>query len=492
MTSNAGMYTMQQPFIEQVDIQKDVEQESLIDSCYAKLSHGLDLAELENQENEYLCKFTVLGIPLLSNDVRINVKDMELYINSVACSADEILALLNNTGCQNKNDMTLYKAANVVKQKNIWKQIKKVHSQMLNMIMQNESNLQYNAYTGTQENNTDTCVDIMITIRLSEEDEKNLKTAIKVMSLISEINDDCSYAFLDWKNLDKMHLRQFLCPTSEVKIALTEIDKFTKLKNHYDCLMENSKRFIDNDKKDIDKETEILKNSLDFLKEYIELVDHCIICVQNNLRCSLKNDAFDPKNPNACHVIRPINYENRNNAVIRYLKLNHYKKTKSGAYNQNNKKLSDAILAYDHNQYNYSIDKKFKDIVQRLTEVLSQDHCYTNHDVRHVTTYSNNTTVSDINHKNDEQKTTRALSKTIVKSITTTQLPIATTQKVTTSKQENAITQENVTTTKENATTKQENTTTEKNSDLHGASDSVAKKCFAIVLMSTLLLRLFN
>ncbi|KAM0678909.1 hypothetical protein BDAP_000694 [Binucleata daphniae] len=93
---------------------------------------------------------------------------MELYISSVACSADEIIAELNNTGCRNKNDMTLYKAANDVKQKNIWKQIKKVHSQMLNMIMRNESNLQYNAYSETQANNTDTCVDIMIIIKLSE------------------------------------------------------------------------------------------------------------------------------------------------------------------------------------------------------------------------------------------------------------------------------------------------------------------------------------
>ncbi|KAM0677744.1 hypothetical protein BDAP_001737 [Binucleata daphniae] len=197
MTSNPGMYTLQTPNIEQVNIRKDVEQESIIDSCYARLSHVLNLDEQENKESDYICKFTELGTPVLSNDVRINVKDMELYINSVACSADETLVLLNNTGCRNKNDMTLYKAANVVKKKNIWKQIKKVHDQMLNMIMQNENNLQYNAYSETQANNTDTCVDIMITIKLSEEDEKMLKTAIKVMSLISETNEDNSYAFLD-------------------------------------------------------------------------------------------------------------------------------------------------------------------------------------------------------------------------------------------------------------------------------------------------------
>ncbi|KAM0678564.1 hypothetical protein BDAP_000967 [Binucleata daphniae] len=196
------------------------------------------------------------------------------------------------------------------------------------------------------------------------------------------------------------------------------------------------------------KETEILKNRIDFLKEYIELVDNCIICVQHSLQCSLKNDAFDPKNPNACHIIRPINYENRNNAVIRYTKLNHYKKTKSGTYNQNNKNLSDAMLAYDHNHYVHTIDKKFRDIIQRLTEDILQDHCYTNHDVKHVITNSNDTAVSDATN---EQKTAQTTS-----------------------------------------TTKQENTTTEKNIDLHGASDSVAKKCFAIVLMSTLLLRLFN
>ncbi|KAM0678910.1 hypothetical protein BDAP_000695 [Binucleata daphniae] len=180
------------------------------------------------------------------------------------------------------------------------------------------------------------------------------------MSLISETNEDNSYAFLDWQNLDRLYLGQFLCPTNEVKIALTEIDKFIKLKKQYDCLIENSKRFVDNDKKNIDKETEILKNSLDFLKKYIELVDNCIICVQNNLRCSLKNDAFDAKNPNACHIIRLINYENRNNAVIRYSKLNHYKKHINGAYNQNNKNPSDAILAYNHNQYNILLTKSSK------------------------------------------------------------------------------------------------------------------------------------
>ncbi|KAM0677005.1 hypothetical protein BDAP_002381 [Binucleata daphniae] len=240
--------------------------------------------------------------------------------------------------------------------------------------------------------------------------------------------------------------------------------------------MENSKSKNGEDKKNIDKETEILKSSLDFLKDYIDLIDDCIICMRSNLRCSLKNEIFDTKNPNGCHVIVPINAETDCDTFVKYLKFNHYNKIRKGLYNNDVKKPSDVLLSYDQNQYIRSIDQKFRDILQRLTENVLQNRCAIVEPIDDTTTTSF-TSIRDINNKNNDQKIT--------------QLPIKQAQESTNIQNTSTETQAR-TTSQVSSTTKQENTTIEEKSELYNKSNSVAKKCFALVLITSLLLRLFK
>ncbi|KAM0677047.1 hypothetical protein BDAP_002423 [Binucleata daphniae] len=256
----------------------------------------------------------------------IVIYEENLNIQKYMCNVDNFVAKLEEAGCIQKYKLILFanasnKTNDDVELRDIFRNIISQNQTMLNNFEDiikyasvnelevDHTNLLQNAQTnnGVKENDKK-CANVNINIVLDKEGEKRLKTALKIASLISAKKDDGTFAFMQWENLDKISLEQFICPSNLIVAVLTEIGKFIDLLEQFICINKLAETRKIKNKVKLEKHIIIKNVRLKFLIGYIDLLDHCIICVKGTLECTLKGQDLQPTKWNVCRYFKPEIY----------------------------------------------------------------------------------------------------------------------------------------------------------------------------------------